>query len=214
MTSESAMRFALTALQVALSPMLLGCWIESRWGAGEHWFGACAELLSLLPGWPGSMVRKAFYRATLRACASRAYISFGALIVHRTAAIGRNAYIGPYSIIGAASIGDDVKIASRASILSGRRQHDVGGDGRADAAPRLSEVSIGDGSWIGEGAIVMANVGRNSIVGAGSVVVRDVADGVTVVGNPAGEGRGPEQVRSRAAPVGSGQHEGARTWGR
>ena len=211
MTSRSATRILLAALQIILSPMLLGCWIESRLGAGERWFGACAELVSLLPGWPGSMVRKAFYRATLRGFASRAYISFGALIVHRTAAIGRNAYIGPYSIIGAASIGDDVKIASRASILSGRRQHEVGGDGRADAAPRLSEVSIGEGSWIGEGAIVMANVGCNSIVAAGSVVVRNVPDGVTVVGNPARERRDPEELQSHSAAVGQ---EGARAWRR
>src|SRR5262249_40448455 len=152
-----------------------------------------------------------FYRATLRGFASRAYISFGALIVHRTAAIGRNAYIGPYSIIGAASIGDDVKIASRASILSGRRQHEVGGVGRAGAAPRPAGGGMGEGSWIGEGAIVMANVGCNSIVGAGSVVVRDVPDGVTVVGNPARERRDPEELRSHSAAVGQ---EGARAWRR
>src|SRR5262245_55986487 len=214
MRSASIMRMVLAALQVALSPMLLGCWIERRWGAGERWFGACAEVLSLVPGWPGSMVRKAFYRATLRACASQAYISFGALIVHRAAAVGRNSYIGPYSIIGAAGIGDDVKIASRVSIMSGRRQHDVAADGGAAATPRLSEVSVGDGSWIGEGAIVMANVGRHSIVGAGSVVVRDVPDGATVVGNPAREARGPDRLRSHAGVVGPSHREGAQAWRR
>src|SRR5262249_55404571 len=204
MTSRSVTRILLAALQIILSPMLLGCWIESRLGAGERWFGACAALVSLLPGWPGSMVRKAFYPATLRGFASRAYISFAAPTVHRAGVLGLTPYSGPHSRRGAGSIGDDAKIAARAPVLAGRRQHGVGGDGRADAAPRLSEVSIGEGSWIGEGAIVMANVGCNSIVGAGSVVVRDVPDGVTVVGNPARERRDPEELRSHSAAAAQG----------
>ncbi len=215
MTSDLALRMALAAAQVALSPLLLGCWIERRLGAGERWFGMCGELLSLVPGWPGSMVRKAFYRATLQACAARAYISFGVLIVHRSASIGRGAYIGPYSIIGAARIGDDVKIASRVSIMSGRRQHDTGPAAVADAAPRLSEVAIGDGSWVGEGAMVMANVGRHGVVGAGSVVVRDVPEGLTVVGNPAhpvtAAGTPPAAAEPLRAPA-TRHEEGRRSW--
>lgn len=193
--SDTLDRIVLGALQVALAPLLLGCWIERRWGGGERWFGACGELLSLVPGWAGSMVRKAFYRATLRACAAHAYIGFGVLLVHRAAAVGRDVYIGPYSIVGAAQLGDGVKIASRVSILSGRHQHDAGPGEAASAAPHLSEVSIGAGAWIGEGAIVMANVGARSVVGAGSVVVRDVGEGATVVGNPAREMAAPGTAR-------------------
>jgi virginiamycin A acetyltransferase len=213
MTSDHAVRITLGLLQVALAPLLLGCWLERRRGAGERWFCACAELLSLVPGRPGSTLRKAFYRATLRACATRAYVSFGALLVHRDAAIGRNVYIGPYSIVGSATIGDDVKIASRVSITSGRRQHDVGAAGPVAATPRFSEISIGAGSWIGEGAVVMANVGRNSIVGAGSVVVRHVPDGTTVVGNPAHEVASMDRLRERPGTAAQ-REEGGRTWPR
>ena len=48
-------------------------------------------------------------------------------------------------------------------------------------------VTIGADVWIGGGAIIMPGVtiGDGAIVGAGSVVTRDVAKGVTVVGNPA-----------------------------
>ncbi|MFN8545794.1 MAG: hypothetical protein U0807_16550 [Candidatus Binatia bacterium] len=139
----------LTLLQLALSlsPLLLLCWLERRWSGGERGFITCAELLSLVPGWPGSMLRKAFYRATLRACALRAYIGFGAVVGGRTA-------------------------------------------------------EAGEGTWIGEGAIVLADVGRYAVVGAGAVVVRPVADGVTVVGNPARPVRGSgasEPVSSRVA---------------
>lgn len=48
-------------------------------------------------------------------------------------------------------------------------------------------VTIGSDVWIGGGAIILPGVtiGDDAIIGAGSVVTRDVAPGVTVVGNPA-----------------------------
>jgi maltose O-acetyltransferase len=48
-------------------------------------------------------------------------------------------------------------------------------------------VRIGRYVWIGGGAIILpgVTVGDNAIIGAGSIVTRDVADGATVVGNPA-----------------------------
>jgi acetyltransferase EpsM len=44
-----------------------------------------------------------------------------------------------------------------------------------------------EGAFVGLGAVVIQGrtVGRHAVVGAGAVVVRDVADGTTVVGNPA-----------------------------
>ncbi|MGB3485551.1 MAG: NeuD/PglB/VioB family sugar acetyltransferase [Mycobacterium sp.] len=57
-------------------------------------------------------------------------------------------------------------------------------------APRVcinGRVTIGDGAYIGTGAIVLPGVkiGCKSVVGAGAVVVKDVPDGATVVGMPA-----------------------------
>jgi len=48
-------------------------------------------------------------------------------------------------------------------------------------------VEIGEDVWVGGGAIILAGVriGNGAIVGAGAVVTRDVAEGATVVGNPA-----------------------------
>lgn len=57
-------------------------------------------------------------------------------------------------------------------------------------------VRIGSGTWIGAGAIVMADVGRDSIVGAGAVVTKPVPDRVLAAGVPA------QVIRSRdAAPA-------------
>ena len=185
MPQITARRALVRACQVALLPLLVLCRLEASRGRGERLFSACTELLSLLPGWTGSLVRRAFYAATLEACSDHAYISFGTVFAHRAARVGRSTFIGPYGVIGSATIGDGVKIGSRVSILSGRHQHSSRPGNAATDQPTFSSITIGAGAWIGEGAIVMANVGRNAIIGAGAVVVRDVPDGATVVGNPA-----------------------------
>jgi acetyltransferase-like isoleucine patch superfamily enzyme len=46
-------------------------------------------------------------------------------------------------------------------------------------------VSIGADAWVGDRALVTADVGRKSIVGGGSVVTRPVPELAIVFGNPA-----------------------------
>ena len=48
-------------------------------------------------------------------------------------------------------------------------------------------VSIGDGSWIGHGCVILpgATIGRNAVVGAGSVVTGHIPDRTVAVGSPA-----------------------------
>lgn len=193
---DVAVWVALAALQALLSPLLLLCWIERRRSTSDRALMATGELLSLVPGPIGNLVRKAFYGASIHACARRAYIAFGTLIVNRRAAIGERAFIGPYCVLGAVRVGAGTRLASRVSAMSGRHQHGSSRQGvEPDGFRNLDVIAIGDGAWVGEGAIVMANVGRKAIVGAGSVVVRDVPDGVTVVGNPA------RPLGTRAEPV-------------
>ena len=53
-------------------------------------------------------------------------------------------------------------------------------------ATLCGEVEVGEGTWIGAGAIVRqcVKIGKWSVIGAGSVVVCDIPDGVMAYGNP------------------------------
>src|SRR5690606_17030607 len=93
-------------------------------------------------------------------------------------------------------------IASHVSIINGARQHgvercDVSIREQAGAMPR---VTIGEGSWIGERAVVMADVGRHCIVGAGAVVTKPIPDYAIAMGGPARvqRFREPAELRTSA----------------
>jgi virginiamycin A acetyltransferase len=47
------------------------------------------------------------------------------------------------------------------------------------------KVTIGEDCWVGNGALIMANIGDKCIVGAASVVTKDIPDYSIVAGNPA-----------------------------
>lgn len=52
-------------------------------------------------------------------------------------------------------------------------------------ATLCGNVTVGEGAWIGAGAIIIPGIkiGRWSIIGAGSVVTKDIPDNVLAVGN-------------------------------
>ena len=52
---------------------------------------------------------------------------------------------------------------------------------------RNDPVSIGSGSWLGHGSIVLpgARIGRHVVVAAGAIVTGEIPDNAVVVGSPA-----------------------------
>lgn len=62
-----------------------------------------------------------------------------------------------------------------------------GGDRSQRPAYATAPVRIGDGAWVGIGAIILkgVQVGAGARIGAGAVVTRDVPAGARVEGNPA-----------------------------
>jgi virginiamycin A acetyltransferase len=145
------------------------------------------QTFAVLPGLPGIYFRKCYYFLTLRRCSLNCEIGFLTFIHDRRTQIGERVHIGSGVGVGWVSIGDGCLIASRVSILSGRAQHRIGSDGRLTPFDRnaAKQIHIGDDTWIGEGAIIMADVESHCVVGAGSIVTKPVTSGSLVAGNPA-----------------------------
>ncbi|MEJ0084610.1 MAG: acyltransferase [Pseudomonadota bacterium] len=174
--------FALAALVV--SPLILITWLESVLTRGEAVFLTCAQLLAPMPGPPGVKLRGAFYWATLADCSWETSIGFGSVFTHRGAVLAANVSMGSYCVIGHANLGSGVMMGSRVSIPSGKRQH-FGESGGIVAEARYDTVTIGAGCWIGEAAVILADVGEGSIVSAGAVIVKAMAGRSVIGGNPA-----------------------------
>ncbi len=175
------------ATAVVIAPAWLPAWVERRVGGGEGWFVFGAELVSVVPGRLGVFVRRAYYRTTLDACAADVHVGFGTLFAHRAAEVQPGVYLGSRCTVGKVTLGRDATIGSNVDILSGRHQH---GFGDADVPVQKQEgafarVRIGANCWLGNSAVVMADVGDGSVVGAGSVVVKAIPPHSVAAGNPA-----------------------------
>jgi len=172
---------------VLLAPLWLPAWLERRWRLGEEWFTFAAQLLSLVPGKPGIFTRRSFYLMTIDRCATDCHIGFGTTLSHPQVTIAPGVMIGHRCSIGSAAIGRDATIGSNVDILSGRRQHgfDRTDQPIQDQGGEFSQVHIGDNCWIGNSAVVMADVGAHCVIGAGAVVVKAIPANAVAVGNPA-----------------------------
>ena len=171
---------------IATSVAAVTCWLGRTSGRSDLVYSFWTHVFASIPGYPGMLLRRAFYRWTLQRCAADVTIEFGALITQRRAALGPGVYVGPYALVGWADIGAQTLVGSRASLLSGGNQHQWSPDGWTPTGPTsLAQIVIGSRTWIGEGAILMANVGSGCMVAAGAVVSAGVPDGVMVAGNPA-----------------------------
>lgn len=150
-------------------------------------YRAFAEMHALIPGLPGDYLRAGYYRWTLLEFGEGSRLQFGSYFAHPEARVGRNVYIGSLNILGRTTIGDGCQIASGVQILSGKRQHHRAADGELSGSEQgvFETIKIGEGCWIGAGAIVMADVGAFTTVGAGSVVTKALPERCTAVGSPA-----------------------------
>ena len=153
----------------------------------EQPFCGMSQFFSLIPGLAGEYLRREFYKLALRRCAGDCCISFGTIFSHPGAEIGKGVYIGAYCTLGTVSLGENVLLGSNVDIMSGKKQHsfkdlevpikEQGG--------RVERVFIGKDTWVGNSAVIMANVGEKCVIGAGSVVISGIEDGSVAAGNPA-----------------------------
>lgn len=176
----------LIAIVIAV-PFVAGYFLMGICIGPQRMFPCCSQSMSLLPGIFGVTIRRAIGKLIFASCERDCYIGFGTLFSHSTVRIGRSAYIGPYCSIGDVVIEDDTLIGANVSIINGAEQH---GFVRLDVPIREQpgiwpKITIGRDSWIGDRAIVMADIGKHCVVGAGSVVTKPVPDYAVVAGNPA-----------------------------
>lgn len=119
---------------------------------------------------PGAEIEPPFYcdyGTNIRAGA-RLYMNFGCVVLD----------------CAAVTVGDGCMFGPRVQILAAT--HPVDPVVRATGRELAKPVTIGNGCWIGAGAIICPGVtiGDGSVIGAGSVVTRDIPAGVVAVGNP------------------------------
>lgn len=82
-------------------------------------------------------------------------------------------------------IGDDVQIGPAVQLYTAT--HPLEPRQRRAGWESARPIRVGDGVWIGGGAILLPGVGigDEAVIAAGSVVTRDVSPGTVVAGNPA-----------------------------
>jgi virginiamycin A acetyltransferase len=176
-----------TLALIVVAPAAGLCWLHERvFPDSVAMFTFWAHVVAQLPGAPGMFLRRAYYRMTLTGCAENVTIEFGA-ILNRRAVIEAGAYIGSYALIGWVHVGVNSLIGSRASIPSGGNQHVFlpSGTWSPTQMSALRRVTIGPNTWVGEAAVIMADVGECCMVAAGAVVASAVPAGIMVAGNPA-----------------------------
>jgi virginiamycin A acetyltransferase len=184
-TQSTLLRIAIAVVGVISWPVVLPLALLSR--LSDFVFVTCSQMLSLLPYLLGTIVRYEFYRFTLRRCGRNVMIGFGTVLLYRDIEIGDNVLIGMYNTVHHCDFGSYVLTAEGCRFLSGPSYHSFE---RTDVpmalqGGKLRRIVIGNDTWIGTNAVVMAGVGQGSVIGAGSVVTEVVPPYAIVVGVPA-----------------------------
>jgi virginiamycin A acetyltransferase len=205
---------ARTIALVAVLPSLVSFWIRARLMGADRAFEGSSQALALVPGLPGQYLRRAFFSRVLDHCDRTSAIGFGTVFSRVGARIDEHVYIGPHCDLGLVHIEHDAMIAAGVHIPSGAYTHGIDVSHRPmREQPGLQRlVRIGAGAWIGNNAVVMADVGEDSIVGAGAVVTRPIPPRTVVAGVPARVIRSREStVQLDSAPGNAGSPPTSRT---
>lgn len=104
----------------------------------------------------------------------------GPVTVGSSVFINRDAYVRPH-----VTIGDRVNLGPFVRLITDT--HEIGPASRRAGTVSHAPISVGDGTWIGAGAIVLpgVSIGAGVVVAAGAVVSEDVPDNALVGGIPA-----------------------------
>jgi len=175
------------AALVAVSPVLATFSIRAALLGRDRALEGSIQWLSMVPGLLGQYIRRAFLSHAIAGCADTAVVEWGTTVSRAGSRFDAHAYVGPGCRLGLVHIEHDVLIAAGVHIPSGPSTHQMDELSKPIREQGRSErlVRIGAGAWIGEAAVVMADVGADAVVGAGAVVTRPVPPRAIVAGVPA-----------------------------
>lgn len=107
-------------------------------------------------------------------------------------AIGEDTFIGDETFLMGGNdswihIGRDCDISSRVGIITGTHEFNPSSEVKAAGKGYSRDITIGDGVWIGFGALILPGVeiGSGAMVAAGAVVTKNVPRMAVVAGVPA-----------------------------
>lgn len=185
---KRAMKQLVYGVAMLLVFPLAACeWLARRIAGRDVFFAGQGELISLVPGKVGHILRNSYYHLTMKRCPLNCLFGFGTVFTHSEAEIGERVAIGARCNIGMVRMGDDAMLSDHIQIVSGRRQHTFTHPGvrYQDQVQIFSQVYIGRNAWIGSGVVIMADIGDDAVIGAGAVVVKPIPAASVAVGNPA-----------------------------
>ncbi|OEF10076.1 acyltransferase [Aliivibrio logei] len=146
-------------------------------------------MLSKWSGYYGIILRQSFYKITLNKCGKNLKVFHGSYICYESVEIGDNCTIEEDSVISNCIIGDNVIIAAKVSLMSGKNHHDIDQLDKTfyeTQSNTLDKIILGNNIWVGTHSIIMNNVANGIVIGAGSVVNKIIdEDNIIVAGVPA-----------------------------
>jgi acetyltransferase-like isoleucine patch superfamily enzyme len=184
---EAAKTLVYWVATLAVVPGLVSFAIRRSILGADRALEGSTETLSLVPGLVGDYLRRAFLTRALAHCDRSATIQFGTIFSQAAARIDANVYVGPRCHLGLVHLERDVLLAAAVHVPSGGETH-----GTSDLDRPIREqpgtrrlVRIGEGTWVGSAAVVLADVGRHCVIGAGAVVTTPIPDYAIAAGVPA-----------------------------
>lgn len=192
---ELVKALARTLATLVVAPLLASYAIRRVFVGPNQALEGSSQTLALVPGMPGDYLRQAFLARVLARCSPSATVQFGTLFSQAGARIDDRVYVGPRCHLGLVHLEQNVLLAAGVHVPSGGATHgtdDISTPIRDQPGARTL-VTIGEGTWVGSAAVVMATVGKHCVIGAGSVVTKPIPDYSIAAGIPA------RVIRSRQA---------------